>query len=142
MYKKILVTLENGPADEAILPHVTELAKRFGSELLLLHVADGWRARNFNQLKLRESREMIEDREYLEKIAAGLRQEGFSVSTMLALGEPPLEILKAAESERCHLIAMVGHGHRFFGDIFHGSTITEVRHRTHIPLLIVRAGKK
>jgi manganese transport protein len=139
MYKKILVTLENSPADEAILPHVIELAKRFGSELLLLHVADGWRARNFNQLKLRESREMIDDREYLEKIAADLRAKGFSVSTMLALGEPPVEILKVAESESCHLIAMAGHGHRFFGDIFHGSTITEVRHKTSIPIFVVRA---
>src|SRR5690242_21704663 len=108
MYKKILLTLENSPADEAILPHVTELARRFGSELLLLHVADRWRARNFNQLKLRESREMVDDRAYLEKIAADLRKQGFSVSTILALGEPPVEILKAAESEHCNLIAMAG----------------------------------
>jgi len=42
MYQKILVALENGPADETILPHVAELAQRFGSTLLLLHVADGW----------------------------------------------------------------------------------------------------
>jgi universal stress protein A len=142
MYRKILVTLENSWSDEAILPHVTELARRFGSELLLLHVADGWRARNFNQLKLRESHEMVEDRAYLDKIAADLRAKGFSVSTMLALGEPPLEILKAAESEHCNLIAMAGHGHRFFGDIFHGSTITEVRHKTSIPIFVVRAEKK
>jgi nucleotide-binding universal stress UspA family protein len=37
---------------------------------------------------------------------------------------------------------MTSHGHRFFGDIFHGSTITEVRHRTHIPIFLVRAEKK
>ena len=41
----------------------------------------------------------------------------------------------------CDLIAMTSHGHRFFGDIFHGSTITEVRHRTHIPIFLVRAEK-
>jgi nucleotide-binding universal stress UspA family protein len=39
------------------------------------------------------------------------------------------------------LIAMAGHGHRLFGDIFHGSTITQVRHNTTIPLLIVRTKK-
>ena len=38
-----------------------------GAKLLLLHVADGWVARNFNQLKLAESEEMKGDREYLEK---------------------------------------------------------------------------
>jgi nucleotide-binding universal stress UspA family protein len=91
---------------------------------LLLHVADGWGARNFNQLKLRESDEMKDDRAYLEKIAADLSAKGISVSTMLALGSPPAEILKVAEAEHCNLIAMTSHGHRFFGDIFHGSTIT------------------
>ena len=142
MYKKILVALENGPADETILPHVAELAERFGSNLLLLHVADGWAARNFNQLELAESEEMKDDRAYLEKIAVALRAEGFSVTTELALGNPPEEILKVAETGGCDLIAMAGHGHRLFGDLFHGSTITKVRHKTSIPILVVRAKKK
>ena len=63
MYKKILVALDNSPADESILPHVVELAQRFGSEILLLHVADGFAARCFDQLKLAESEEMKDDRE-------------------------------------------------------------------------------
>jgi Mn2+/Fe2+ NRAMP family transporter len=41
-----------------------------------------------------------------------------------------------------NLIAMAGHGHRLFGDLFHGSTITEVRHKTAIPLLVVRGSRK
>ena len=142
MYRKILIALENGPADETILPHVAELAQRCGSNLLLLHVADGWAARNFNQLELAESEEMKNDREYLVKIAGRLRSDGFSVETMLALGNPPAEILKVAEGEHCDLIAMASHGHRLFGDLFQGSTITEVRHKTAIPMLIVRAKKK
>jgi universal stress protein A len=141
MYKKILVALENSPADETMLPQIAQLAKILGSELLLLHVADGWAARNFNQLKLRESEEIKNDRVYLEKIADGLRAEKLVVSTRLAMGNPPTEILKVAEAEDCKLIAMTSHGHRFFGDIFHGSTITEVRHRTHIPIFLVRAEK-
>lgn len=142
MYRKILVALENGPADEVILPQVTILAKKLGSELLLLHVADGWVARNFHQLKLAESEEMKKDREYLEGIAVKLRAEGFTVTSELAMGNPPTEIVKVAETEECKLIAMTSHGHRFFGDLFHGSTINEVRHHTHIPLFIVRGKKK
>jgi manganese transport protein len=61
---------------------------------------------------------------------------------MLALGNPPTEIIKAAEGEGCDLIAMAGHGHRLFGDIFYGSTITQVRHKTSIPILVVRVPKK
>jgi len=141
MYKKILVALENGPADQTILPHIAELAERFGSNLLLLHVADGWAARNFNKLELSESEEMKDDRVYLEKTASALRLQNLSVTTQLALGDPPAEILRIADAEHCDLIAMTSHGHRFFGDLFHGSTITQVRHHTSIPLLVLRAEK-
>jgi len=142
MYRKILVALENSHADQSLLPHVTELARRLGSELLLVHVADGWVARNFNQLKLAESQEMKEDRAYLDQTAANLREQGLRVSARLALGDPPKEILKTAEDENCDLIAMTSHGHRLVGDIIYGSTIEEVRHKTSIPILVVRAGKK
>jgi nucleotide-binding universal stress UspA family protein len=142
MYRKILIALENSRSDEAILSHIKEFAVHFKSELVLLHVADGWVARNFNQLKLAESDEMKEDRVYLEKIAERLRGEGLSVSTLLALGSPPTEILKAAEDGHFDLIAMASHGHRLLGDLFHGSTINEVRHKTDIPILAVRAKKK
>src|SRR3954471_18179289 len=129
MYQKILVALENSQADESLLPHVTELAKRFQSQLLLVHVADGWVARNYDRLKLTESEEMKADRAYLEQTAAQLRAEGLSVSLHLALGDPPTEILKAAEAQNCDLIAMTSHGHRLVGDLLFGSTIHEVRHR-------------
>jgi manganese transport protein len=142
MYRKILIALDNGPADEVLLPHVTELALHFHSAILLLHVADGFAARCFDSLKLAESEEMKADLAYLEKTAVGMRAKKLSVETKLALGNPPTEILKAAEAEHCDLIALAGHGHRLFGDIFHGSTITEVRHKTNIPLLIVRGQKK
>jgi len=142
MYKKILIALDNSPADESILAHVTELAAHFHSEILLLHVADGWAARSFEQLKLAESEEMKADREYLEMVAVRLRRGGRTVTTKLALGNPPTEILKVVNAEKCDLIAMAGHGHRLFGDIFHGSTITQVRHQTTIPLLIARGPSK
>ncbi len=140
MYKKILVALENGRADEAILPHIAELARRLGSALLLVHVADGFAARNFEQLRLAESDEMRADRLYLETIAGRLRATGLVVTTELALGNPPTEILKTAQGRGCDLIAMTSHGHKLVGDFFLGSTIDKVRHNTAIPLLVVRSG--
>lgn len=139
MYRKILVALENSLADQSLLPHVTELAARLGSELLLVHVADGWVARNYSQLKLAESEEMRADRAYLNDTAEQLRGQGLTVVAHLALGDPPTEILKIAETAHCDLIAMTSHGHRLIGDLIYGSTIHEVRHRTSIPVLLVRA---
>jgi len=139
MYKKILVALENGEADTRLLPHISRLARQVGAELLLLHVADGWAARNFEQLKLAESDEMKADGEYLQGIAAQLRLDGLTVGTLLALGNPPTEIVKVAAESGCDLIALASHGHKLIGDIIHGSTIDKVRHNTAIPLLVVSA---
>ena len=141
MYRKILVAVENGPADARLLPHVAALAKQVGAELLLLHVADGWAARNFEQLKLAESDEMKADGEYLERTADGLRADGLRVDTLLALGNPPNEIVRIAAEAGCDLIALASHGHKLIGDILHGSTIDKVRHNTTIPLLVVSAAK-
>jgi len=142
VYRKILVALENSRVDKSLLPHVAELARRMQSHLLLVHVADGWVARNYDKLKLAESEEMKADRAYLEQTAAHLRAEGLSVSAHLALGDPPTEILKTADAENCDLIAMTSHGHRLIGDLLFGSTIHEVRHRTSIPVLLVRGAPK
>jgi manganese transport protein len=140
MYDKILVALENGRSDETLVPHVSALARRLGSTLLLVHVADGFAARNFEQLKLAESDEMRADRAYLEGVALRLRGEGLKVETELALGNPPTEIPKTAIARHCDLIAMTSHGHKLIGDLFLGSTIDKVRHNTEIPILVVRAG--
>jgi nucleotide-binding universal stress UspA family protein len=138
MYKRILVPLENGPADEAILQHVAGLAKLLGSEVLLLHVADGWAARNMEQLNLRESQEMKEDRTYLERVSQQLRQAGVEVDAVLAAGDPAREIASAAEREKVDLIAMATHGHSLLSDVVHGTTATALRHLSRIPILMVR----
>jgi len=138
MYQKILVTLDTSASDPEILSAITSLAVMMKSDLLLLHVADGWVARNFDQLNLAESEEMRADWKYLEDTATRLRNEtGLTISTQLALGNPPDQILKVAEAEGVDLIAMASHGHRLVGDIIHGSTIESVRHRTRIAMLIV-----
>ena len=49
MYRRILVAIENSAADRTILTHVVELARLTGAELLLVHVADGWAARHFDE---------------------------------------------------------------------------------------------
>ena len=105
---------------------------------MLIHVADGWAARHQQALKLRESEEMREDREYLEGCCAALRAEGFETESILAGGDPAAEIASAADREGCDLIAMATHGHRGLQDLLYGTTANGVRHRTMVPGLKVR----
>jgi len=139
MYKHILIPLENSAADETILTHIKPLARMTGAKLLLVHVADGWVARNFQQLKLAESQEMKDDRVYLEARTRELTKEGFTCDAVLALGEPSDEIIKLARERNVDLIAMTTHGHRFISDILYGATADKVRHAVDVPVLLVRA---
>lgn len=138
MYQRILVPLEHSDADETILVHVRALARSCKAQLVLIHVADGWVARNIEPLELRESEEMRDDRRYLEEVAARLRGDGLDVESVLAAGEPADEIAAAAEREKCDLIAMATHGHRGLADVVRGTVASEVRHRTFVPVLMVR----
>jgi nucleotide-binding universal stress UspA family protein len=139
VYKRILVAVEHSDADRTILTHVTELARLTGAELLLVHVADGWVARNFDRLNLRESEEMKADRAYLDGLQVELSSQGLRVRTQLAMGDPSDELIRAAETEDVDLIAMSTHGHRFLSDLIHGTTADRVRHLVKVPVLLLRA---
>jgi nucleotide-binding universal stress UspA family protein len=139
MYHTILIPVENSPADQTILDHIKPLAKMTGASLLLMHVADGWVARNFEQLNLAESEEIKTDRAYLERRAEELRAEGFVVNHVLAMGEPSDEIVKFVRSHNVDLIAMSTHGHRFISDLLYGSTADKVRHLVNVPVLLLKA---
>ena len=141
MYKHILIPLENSGADQTILDHVKALARLTGGKLLLMHVADGWVARNFDQLQLAESEEIKQDRAYLEMRHQELAAEGFEVDHVLAMGEPSDEIIKLVQNQKVDLIAMATHGHRLLGDLLFGQTVDAVRHAVEVPVLLLKAGK-
>lgn len=139
MYRHILVAIEHSGADETILQHVERLAKLTGASLVLVHVADGWAARHFEDLDLRESDEMRGDRVYLEMLVTRLNAAGLSARGKLALGDPATELIKAARAEAVDLVAMATHGHRFLNDLLRGTTVDRVRHELTVPILLMRA---
>jgi nucleotide-binding universal stress UspA family protein len=139
MYRRILVAVEHSSADRTILDHVMALARLTGAELLLVHVADGFAARHFNDLKLRESEEMRSDAEYLARLQTELQASGLKVEVELAKGDPARELIKLAETRDVDLLAMSTHGHRFVKDVLLGATADRVRHLVSIPVLLLRA---
>lgn len=139
MFKQILVPLENSSTDKVILDHIRPLAKLTHASLILVHVADGFAARFQDQLNLADSEEIKKDRHYLESCRKALVEEGFLVKTHLVRGEPTDQILAIAEKDQCDLIAMSTHGHRFIKDFLLGSVAEGIRHRTSIPILMIRA---
>ena len=139
MFRRILVPVENSVTDETILQYIRPIARESGASLVLIHVADGWAARNIGPLALRESEEMKADRAYLERLSGDLRAEGLEAEGLLAAGDPAKEIAEAAVREKCDLIAMATHGHKGLEDVVRGTVANKLRHITTVPVLMVRA---
>jgi len=139
MYRRILVAVENSAADRTILDHVSSLAALTGAELLLVHVADGFAARHFKDLNLRESDEIRGDRDYLASLASELGARSIVAATELAMGDPATELIRLARERDVDLIAMATHGHRLLNDLVRGTTVNRVRHEVRIPVLLLRA---
>ena len=137
MYNKILVTLDATPTDRAIIDHVKDLAGLMQSRVVLLHVADGWAARTYGPDAV--SREVTEDKAYLEKIRSEFESSGLTAEAELAYGDPTKEIVRWVEEKGCDLVAMSTHGHRFVKDLFLGTTAPKVQHRIRVPVLLLRA---
>ncbi len=137
MYDTILVTLDGTATDRAIIEHVKQLASVMHSRLVLLHVADGWAARNFGPDAV--SPEITDDKAYLNKVREELQAAGIVTQAELAYGKPADEIVKWVREKGCDLVAMSTHGHRFLGDLFRGTTANRVQHRVSVPVLLLRA---
>jgi universal stress protein A len=138
MYSHILVAVEHSAADATILAHAQALARLAGSRMTLVHVADGWAARNYDGLALRESEEMKDDRAYLDRLVDEIQSNGIPVDSTLAKGDPATEILRVANETGVDLIAMATHGHRFLADMLKGATADRVRHLARVPVLMLR----
>jgi nucleotide-binding universal stress UspA family protein len=118
--------------DEHILDHVAELAKCMGARILLLRVA---------HFHTRDSRtaETSEAREYYTQVEARLNSHGITdIEPIEAQGEPADTIIRVAEEQKADLIAMSTHGHGFIVDTLFGSVSEQVRHRTELPVLLLR----
>jgi nucleotide-binding universal stress UspA family protein len=139
MYKRILLPVEHSEADRTIIDHVQPLARMCGATIVLLHVADGWAARAYDELKLRDSKEIQEDRAYLDQVAGELQRRGFAVESRLAMGDPATEIVKAVDAVQADLVAMATHGHGLVKDILLGATVDKVRHQLKVPVLLLQA---
>lgn len=137
MYKTILVTVDGTPTDRAIIDHVKQLAKLSQGRVVLLHVADGWAARTYGRDAV--SPEIVEDTDYLKKVRSEFEASGISADAELAYGDPAKEIIRWVKQKGCDLVAMSTHGHRFFADLFLGTTASRVQHNVSVPVLLLRA---
>jgi len=145
MYKSILVPLDGSKRAERILPHVEELALRFGAEVIFIRVVEplvgtiGTHSSNPEMYF-----DMVDDlnkkaKAYLTTLKGEFREKGIRVKTIVGRGMVVNNIISVSESEDVDLIAMASHGRTGLGRVFYGSVAAGVLHQVDRPLLLIRA---
>lgn len=148
MYKTILVPLDGSELAEAILPHVEELAKLFGSTVILLQVMElphliglpkGEIYDALPQLTPAEvNQQLSETRRYLDGVVARLDIHEVAARALVEYGPVVVTIMRVARQEEASLIAMASHGRGGLTDVYYGSVAAGILQRIDRPLLIVR----
>ncbi|MGD9147734.1 MAG: universal stress protein [Anaerolineae bacterium] len=140
MYQRILVPLDGSKLAEQALPHAAVHAGKFGAEVVLLKVlgplAEPSMAGRGPVLRAEEASARLA-RDYLQGLAAGLREQGLSVQTETVEGKPYLEIVRFAEEKEIDLIVMSTRGHSGLSRWLLGSVTDRVVRGATVPLLLV-----
>ena len=140
MYQRVLLTLDGPALAEQALPHAVAQAERFQAELILLRVLEPV-AKNLNLPieAVRRAKEVTRElaREYLERVAVGVRESGIPVRAISFEGDAHKETVHFAEGERVDLIVMCTRGHAGLSRWLMGSVGDRVVRGASVPMLPV-----
>ena len=145
MFGKILVCLDGSSLSEQIVPYATEVARRFGSRVVLLQVlqipsslaaASAQGAENVIEEELR--RLSYEAHQYLEGIATQMKDKGVPAEVSVIEGTPGDAIVEYASQSGIELIVVATHGRKNIGRLVFGSVADHVMRHSFIPVLSVK----
>jgi nucleotide-binding universal stress UspA family protein len=123
-FKKILVPIDSSDLSLDVVPATLELAKLFGSHVVLLNVCDGLEC----TIPVPEMTAAYEQ----------FRVGGISVEPLMKQGNPAAEILDTCSGQKADLIAMTTHGRAGISRWMLGSVTEKVLRASPVPMLVVR----
>ncbi|MFV9503890.1 MAG: universal stress protein [Oscillochloridaceae bacterium umkhey_bin13] len=147
MYRHILVPLDGSPLAEQVLPHVHAMAANEGtSKITLLRAVPPVFTTSVDYSGMlaataTDALETLEDdaREYLDRIAASFRAEGYTVQIEISAMPAAEAILDYADSQHADLIAIATHGRSGISRWVFGSVTQKVVQACPVPVLVVRS---
>jgi len=145
MYKRVLIPLDGSALAEQVLLHAIAQARHFQAELILLRVVEPFaHARGMSLADLEQIRQQTHTwaREYLERIAADIQQQGVLVQMVTIDGRSHTGIAEYAETNQVDLIVMSTRGQSGLSRWLMGSVADRVVRGATVPVLLVRARKE
>ena len=145
MYRKILVPLDGSGRAEAILPHVENIAERFGAHVIILMVEEPATMLALEEVvnagRFLEERAQIRKgiATYAARIIKKLQKKNIEAELMTRTGPVVQSIVKTAARENIDLVAMASHGRSGLARTFYGSVAAGVLQNIDRPILMIRS---
>lgn len=143
--KRILVPIDFSPDSLHALTYARTFAKRFGAELLILHVVDQTYLASAAELSAAnpEFGKLLDEqwrsaRAQTERLGADLQKHGQRFRTMTKRGTPSQVIVDTAKRSGVDLIVMATHGRTGLAHMLIGSVAERVVRSAHCAVLTVR----
>lgn len=147
-FSKIVAATDFSEDSSLALTYAQELALKFSAEVVLLHVdqplapvmvsPDLGPAMDVGAMsRIAEEQRLIAQRE-LDKIVQRLRDDGIKAKSLLKVGSPFLEILRASQTENADLIVLGTHGRTGLAHVLMGSVAERVVQKAAVPVLTIR----
>lgn len=146
MYRHMLVPLDGSALAEQVLPHVHAIAANEGTvRITLLRAVPPifTTSVDYSGLMATTTADAMETleaeaRDYLDRIAAEFRAEGYTVGMEISNLPPADAILDYAESQNIDLIALATHGRSGISRFVFGSVTQKVIQAAPVPVLVIR----
>src|SRR5581483_6991981 len=145
--KNILIPLDGSPLAASVLPFVSEIAKGFDAQIYFFHAVPPVGAYPGIATEQIAVAQVLDDlqqqaKEYIASMVKDAQANGIKATGAVTIGFAVDEILNAAYSANCDLIALGTHGRAGIGRWVMGSVADAVLRRSHLPCLIVRPEEK
>ena len=135
-YNKIGIALEGKlHRDQQIVEGALPFIEMSEAEIYFIHCVETATGRFIGDMVADKRANEMDT--YLKQFSEKLKEDNFSVNTVIGGGEPEDEIARICKSEDIELLIVGSHGHKFLKDIVYGSTANEVRHRVRVPVLAI-----
>ena len=143
--KNLLTAIDFSPISQKVVDGAAELATAMNARLVILNVIEpvaayvpvGAAMDVITAPIPMEPADLNLVKERLEQFAAPLRTKGLSIETTAIVSLPVDEILEQAASTLASMIILGSHGHGAVYQLFSGSVVTSVLHKSSIPVTVI-----
>lgn len=143
--KTLLTAIDFSPISQKVVDGAAELAATMNARLVILNVIEpvaayvpvGAAMDVITAPIPMEPADLNAVKERLNHFAAPLLSKGLNVETVALVSLPVDGILDQASALQAAMIVLGSHGHGAVYQLFSGSVVTSVLHRSHIPVTVI-----